>query len=58
MEWIKIFLINNMKSYIVTYTVRTTIEAESESEVINIFDQTNIDDLNPTLLEVNTIEEL
>lgn len=49
---------NNMKTYIVTYTVRTTIEAQSESEVINIFDQTNIDDLNPTLVEVNTIEEL
>lgn len=48
----------NKKTYSVTYTVRTTIEAESESEVINIFDQTNIDDLNPILVEVNTIEEL
>ena len=47
-----------MKTYNVTYTVRTTIEAESESEVINIFDNSNIYDLNPTLVEVNKIEEL
>lgn len=50
-------MVNNMKTYTVTYTVRTTIQAESESEVINIFDQSNID-LNPILVEVNTIEEL
>ena len=46
-----------MGTYMVTYLVRTTIEAESEAEVINFFDQEYHEEMYPEFLEIKSIVE-
>lgn len=48
---------DNMKEFIFYYRMSVSIEAETFEEAQQIFEETNLTDLNPEYVELQNIEE-